>query len=156
MHVVATESGHPDISIGSYSVITADPGRELPMAAEVMEIKKLYPQAMRGKDRTIFERILARGFTFKGVKDFFNRQDYIDNRTQGPVTDWTVRYDNVVLQFVADSCLLTYRNVVTGKNTDGTTYKEFMTWSDVYVREDGQWKIEAVHLIDYREEVSDQ
>lgn len=153
---VSTDTGRPDISIESYSVITADRDRELPMAAEVMEIKKLYPQAMRRKDRAIFEQILARGFTFKGVKDFFNRQDYIDNRTQGPVTDWNVKYHNLVLQFVGERGLVTYRNVVTGNNDDGTAYTEFMTWADVYVREDGQWKIEAVHLIDYREEVSNQ
>lgn len=97
VHVVATETGRPDISIESYSVITADRDRELPMAAEVMEIKKLCPQAMRRKDRAIFEQILARGFTFKGVKDFFNRQDYIDNRTLGPVTYWSVKYHNLVL-----------------------------------------------------------
>ena len=154
VHVVATETGRPDISIESYSVITADRDRELPMAAEVMEIKKLYPQAMRRKDRAIFEQILARGFTFRGVKDFFNRQDYIDNRTQGPVTDWSVKYHNLVLQFVGERCLVTYRNVVTGKNDDGTTFTEFMTWADVYIREGGRWKIEAVHLIDYREEIT--
>ena len=116
-----------------------------------MEVKKLYPLAMRKKDRSLFEQILSRDFTSRGIKDFFNRGDYIENRTQGAATDWSVKYENIVLQFVGDSCVLTYRNVIRGRDESGS-YTERMTWTDVYVRENDQWKIRMVHLIDYKEE----
>lgn len=145
-----TVSPDPSIGIESDILITADPVLEVPAAAAVMEVKKQFPLAMRRKDRAIFERILARDFTFRGSKGFFDRQDYIANRTAGEVTEWTVKFENIVLQFIGETCVLTYRNVINGIENN-QKYTEFMTWTDVYAKEDGVWKLRAVHLVDFRE-----
>lgn len=150
---VEEKTDNPDIDISEYTLITNNAEAQLADAKAVMQIKKNYPLAMKTKNKDLFERILARNFTFRGQNDFFNREDYINNRVQGKLADWSVKYENIALQFIGESALVTYRNVVKGNDENGKPdYTEYMTWADVYVKENGEWKIGAVHLVDYREE----
>jgi ketosteroid isomerase-like protein len=151
---IAEKSDDPSIDISEFSLVGENIESRRADAEAVMQIKKKYPLAMRRKDRGLFDQILAKDFTFRGSNDFFDRAEYIDNRVAGEITDWSVKYENIVLQFVGDIALVSYRNVVKGRKENGQPdYTERMTWADVYVKEGGQWKIGAVHLIDYREEV---
>jgi hypothetical protein len=59
----------------------------------------------------------------------------------------TADYENVVLEFVGDIALLTYRNIVV-MEPGGPEHTAHMTWADILVKENGQWKFRAVHLID--------
>ena len=148
------ETNRADIDISGYTLITDNAEAHRADAEAVMRVKKNYPLAMRTKDRALFDRILARDFTFRGRTDFFGREDYINNRVQGAITDWSVKYENIALQFIGEIALVTYHNVIKGKDESGKpNYTEYMTWADIYVKENGEWKIGAVHLIDYREEI---
>ncbi len=151
---IPTQSGHPEIDISSYTLIAPDPEAVKAEAEAVMAVKKRYPIAMRTKDRSVFNEILTRDFTFRGTKDFFNREEYIADRTSGEITDWSVKYENVVLQFIGAEGLVSYRNVISGKDKTGKPeYTERMTWADIYTKENNQWKLKTVHLIDYKEDV---
>jgi hypothetical protein len=45
-----------------------------------------------------------------------------------------------------------YRNVVSGTDAGGKPETWHMSWVDVFVREDGRWKIGASHLVSERVE----
>jgi len=151
---VKEQSNRPDIDISDYTLITNNAEADRADAEAIMEVKKNYPVAMRTKDRALFDRILARNFTFRGRADFFGRADYIDNRVQGAITDWSVKYENIALQLFGEIAIVTYRNVIKGNDALGKPdYTEHMSWADIYLKENGEWKIGAVHLIDYREEI---
>ena len=60
-------------------------------------------------------------------------------------------YRNVVVQFIGDRALVTYSNIVEDQPGGPGAWKADMTWADVFVREDGKWKYEAVHVIEFKD-----
>ena len=103
---------------------------------------------MQTKDAALFDRILARGFTFRAADEFWNREQYIRTRVETPETVGAARYENVVLQLFGEMAVSTYRNVVQLKDESGRPNTLYMSWASVYVKEDGEWKVRAVHLVD--------
>ena len=64
---------------------------------------------------------------------------------------WNVldaRYENLVLQFFGETALLTYRNIVKETDEKGVPTTWLYTWADVWVKEDGEWKVAAIYVID--------
>ena len=95
------------------------------------------------------ERILACEFVFRAEEEFFDRAAYIRDRVAEHDTGGHVRYENLVLQFLGDMALLTYRDHV--RSVDSLIYApEHMSWADIYVKEDDHWKIRASYRIEYR------
>jgi ketosteroid isomerase-like protein len=77
----------------------------------------------------------------------------INDRVQSTGSIELVQYENMVLQFFGEIALVTYRNVLKNKNASSQPDdKEYISWADVYVKENGEWKIGTAHVIDYRTE----
>jgi hypothetical protein len=147
---LVTQSKYPTVGIREYTLITDDVEARRADAEAIMQVKIEIPRAMQTKDPAQFDRILARNFTFRGEEEFFNRDDYIKNRVTSPNRVKTADYQNIVLQFFGDYALLTYRNIVEDEPGGPTAWKAAITWADIFVKEDGQWKIGAVHGIDLK------
>ena len=56
-----------------------------------------------------------------------------------------------MLQFFGETALLTYGNIITGKDPSGKVQKWQFTWADIYLQEDGIWRIGGSHLIQERQ-----
>jgi hypothetical protein len=151
--VVYTEDNvTPTVDIAKYTLI-GDPQHDRTSdVKEILAIKRKWPLAMQSLNPLEFDSILSRDFTFKGSHEFFTRADYIKNRTTPDEWKITrVKYDNVTLQFFGNTGVLSYVNHITNMNIrTGATEFEHISWVDIYVLEDGAWKIEAAHSIDYR------
>ena len=153
--IIKEETGNPNIVISSYTLITDNAEAHRADAEAVMRVKKNFPLAVMTKDRALFERILARNFVFRGEGEngLLRREDYINNRVQSTGAIELVQYENTVLQFFGEIAVITYRNVLRNKDASGQPDDtEYISWADVYVKEDGEWKIGAAHIIDYRTE----
>ena len=153
--IIKEETGNPKIGISSYTLITDDAEAHRADAEAVMRVKKNFPLAVMTKDRALFERILARNFVFRGEGEngLLRREDYINNRVQSTGAIELVQYENMVLQFFGEIAVITYRNVLKNKDASGQPEDtEYISWADVYVKEDGEWKIGTAHIIDYRTE----
>jgi hypothetical protein len=149
------ESGNPKIVISSYTLIADDAEARRADAEAVMRVKKNFPLAVTTKDRALFERILARNFVFRGEGEngLLLREDYINDRVKATGAIELVQYENMVLQFFGEIAVITYRNVLKNKDASGQPDDtEYISWADVYIKEDGEWKISAAHVIDYRTE----
>lgn len=143
------------IDIKSYTLITSDAKRDRPDAAEIMRVKADWPRAMQTKSEALFDSILARSFTFRAEGQWHERDAYIRDRVGSVETVDLARYENLVLQIFGDVAVLTYRNIISG--TDGATGLPetwHYSWADVFVREDGKWKIGGSHLISERAETT--
>ncbi len=140
------------VDIKSYTLITDNVDAHRTDAKEIMQVKRNWPMAMQTKDRALFDKILSKKFTFRAPHEFFNREDYILDRTQSPVIVENASYENLVLQFFDEMAVLTYRNIIKGKDKDGIDESWQYSWADIYVKEDGMWKIGASHLIQERKE----
>ncbi len=143
------------IDISSYTLITDNAKSDRQDAAEIMRVKADWPRAMQTKSKALFESILARDFTFRAEGQWFKRDAYIRDRVESVETVEAARYENLVLQFFGNAAILTYRNIVSG--TDGATGLPetwHYSWADVFVREDGEWKIGGSHLISERSEAA--
>ncbi len=144
----------PTVDIQRYTLISGPGGDRDEDAARILETKRKWPLAMQSQEKDAFEEILASGFTFTDGGQLMNRADYIADRTAP--SEWKitqVHYDNLTLQFFGDIGVLSYRNRVTNENTEtGATEIEYISWVDVYVQEDGQWKIGSAHVVDFRME----
>jgi ketosteroid isomerase-like protein len=138
----------PNIDISSYVLITDAAEADRGAAEAIMRLKGEFPLAVQTKDAALFDRIFARDFTFRAADEFWQREEYIRNRVERPETVKSARYDNLVLQFFGEVAVLTYRNAVQVKHASGNEETLYMSWADVYVKEGGEWKIGAVHLID--------
>lgn len=157
--VVLTEDNTtPSVDLSKFTLVN-DPNRDrMDDAKEIIEIKRKWPLAMQSLNPLEFDAILGKNFTFKASDEFFTRDDYIKNRTTPDEWKITyVKYDNVTLQFFGDTGVLSYVNRITNKNvnTDAVEY-EYISWVDIYIVEDGKWKIGAAHAIDYRLEHSEE
>jgi ketosteroid isomerase-like protein len=140
----------PTVGISNYTLITDDVEAHRKDAEAIMRIKKDLPLAMQTKDAALFNRILAKNFTFRASYEYYERADYIRDRVQSPVTVETAQYENLVLQFFDEVAVLTYRNIIKGKDDRGEAETWLYTWADIFVKEDGEWKIGSVHEIDGR------
>jgi hypothetical protein len=147
---ISEENLTPTVDISSFVLITNNESANRIEAMEIMKIKRKFPLAMQGKDSTLFNEILAKNFTFRADDEFFNRADYIRDRVNGTWTIDTVRYQNLALQFFGDIAVLTYRNILNGTDDNGKPDIEKYSWADIFVKEDGKWKIGSVHNVDAR------
>ena len=145
---VTLDRPSPNVDIDRYVLITDDVEADRGDADAIMRLRSNLPLAVQTKDAALFDRILARSFTFRAADEFWNRQQYIRKRVAEPETVGSARYENLVLQLFGDVAVSTYRNVVELKDADGSPETLYMTWASVYVKEDGEWKVGAVHLID--------
>ena len=91
--------------------------------------------------------MLARDFVFRAEDQFHNRADYIRDRTSGEDRVKTADYQNLVLQFFGEVAMLTYRNIVEDEPGGPSAWKAEMVWSEMFVKEDGRWKVSALHCI---------
>ncbi len=149
---LTTKSRYPQVRLSSYTLIYDDKeGPRKDEAEAVMQVKIELPRAVQTKDAERFGRILARDFVFRAEDQSYGRADYIRERVNNKDTVITADYENVVLQFIANVALLTYRNVVV-MESGGPEHTAHMTWADILVKEGGQWKFRAVHLIDSKME----
>jgi len=143
----------PGITIGSYTLITDDLDAHRADAGAIMRLKREWPLAMQTKNAALFNRILARDFTFREADGrFYEREAYIRDRVEREETVASAQYENLVLQFFGPAALLTYRNTVKGRDASGRPETWYMTWADIFVQEEGEWKIGASHMIDERVE----
>lgn len=141
----------PTIDIKDFTLITNDLEQDSIDAIEILKVKRNLPLAMQKKSKAIFESILSKNFTYRGEDEFYkNSQDFIQNRVNATWTIDTVRYQNLTLQFFDGMAILTYRNTLKGTDDNGKSDIENYSWTDIYVKEDGKWKIEAIHEIESR------
>jgi ketosteroid isomerase-like protein len=138
----------PNVDIRSYVLITDNLDVDRVDAEAIMRLRAKLPLAVQTKDAALFNSILGRDFTFRAADEFWNREDYIRNRVEESEMVLSAQYENIVLQLFGDVAVSTYRNVIALKDKSGKAATLQMTWASVYVKEDGQWKIGAVHLID--------
>jgi ketosteroid isomerase-like protein len=145
---LTTRSRYPQVRLSTYTLICDDDlDRKKAEAEAVMQVKTELPRAVQTKEADRFERILARDFVFHGEDEFYGRADYIRARVNNKDTVMTADYNNVVLHFLGDIAVLTYRNTVVIE-PGGPEHTVHMTWADILGKEDGQWKFRAVYLID--------
>jgi hypothetical protein len=143
----------PGIDLSEYALITDHPEAHRREAEAIMRVKLGWPRAVQTKDPAVFNRILARGFTLREPDGrLYERDAYIRDRVESREAVKAVRYENVVLQFIGDVAVMSYRNVLRHTNADGTPDTLYLSWLDVFVREQGEWKIGASHLISERVE----
>ena len=145
----------PTVDLAKYKLIVdSGKGRKLD-AEQILRVKRKWPLAMQSKNPAEFDSILSKNFIFPGRNSFYNRNDYIKDRTsQGEWIVTFVKYENVTLQFIEEKAIMSYVNHVTNKSKKtGNIEYEHMSWIDIYILEDGKWKIEAAFPIDYRLEI---
>jgi hypothetical protein len=153
--VTLNDNTTPTVDLPKFTLIQRSGENRADDAKEILQVKRRWPLAMQSLNPAEFEAILSRNFTFKGSNRFFNRREYIKDRTTPD--EWKivyVKYDNVTLQFFGDTGILSYVNHITNRQVyTGAIEYEHISWVDIYVRENGKWKIGAAHSIDYRLEV---
>ena len=145
---LTTQSKYPTVGLNEYTLITDDLERNRPEAEAAIQTKIELPHAMQTKERKDFESILSKNYVFRGPEEFYDRDGYINNRVGDPSRVKQAVYRNVVVQFVGDRALITYSNLV--EDEPGGKEVWDMTWADVLIKEDGQWKYEVVHLIEFK------
>lgn len=141
----------PSIGISNYNLITDDLGRDSTESDALIRAKVIIPLAMQKHDAALFDSVLAKDFTAQGEGQFFEREAFIQNRVNGKWMISDVQYENLVLQFFGEIALLTYRNIVKEKDKMGMPQTWHFTWADIWVKEDGRWKVKAqrgIHAMD--------
>lgn len=150
---IPNERRVPGVDLSGYTLITSNSEADRREAEAILEVKVSWPRAMQTKDAAMFDRILARDFTFREADGrLFERDAYIRDRVQRSATVVSAKYENVVLQLFGHMAVMTYRNVVSGTDAAGKRETWHMSWADVFVREDGRWKIAASQMVSERVE----
>jgi ketosteroid isomerase-like protein len=141
----------PTVDIKDFTMISNNLKQDSIDAIEILKVKRNLPLTMQKKNKALFESILSKNFTYRGEDEFYkNSQDYIQNRVNATWTIDTVRFQNLTLQFFGEIVVLTYRNTLKGTDDNGKFDIENYNWADIYVKENGKWKIGAIHEIESR------
>ena len=140
----------PTVDIKGFTLVSNNLIADSIEAIEIMQVKRNLPLAMQKHDSLLFENILSKNFTFRAQNEFFNRKDYIVNRVHGTWTIDTVKFKNLVLQFFNQTAILTYTNILNGTDDNGKPDTEYYSWADIYLKENGKWKVAGVHEIESR------
>ena len=134
--IIALKNTTPTVDILNYTLIEDSNKNRQKDADEILNVKRRWPLAMQSQNAEEFEAILAKDFTFNGIGEFFNREDYIKNRLQPDNWKITyVKYDNLSLQFIGELAILTYKNSI--KNVNSITKEteiEVISWTDVFIK----------------------
>jgi ketosteroid isomerase-like protein len=138
----------PNVGISNYTLITDDVEAHRKDAEAIMLRKKDMPLAMQKHDAALFNSFLARNFIARGEHEFLTREEYIQDRVNATWSISDVQYENLVLQFFGETTLLTYRNIVKEKDEKGVPSTWLYTWADIWIKEDGEWKVAAIYVID--------
>lgn len=142
----------PTVDIDKYTLIQMKDEDRSKDVDQILDLKQKWPLVMQSPSRAGFDTILSENFTFTGEGKLLNREDYIEDRTK--MSDWKityVKYDNLILQFFGKVALLTYRNTVTNENVITKEIEiEHISWADIYVVENSNWKIGSTQVIDFR------
>jgi ketosteroid isomerase-like protein len=147
---LVTESKYPSVRIKEYTLITDNLEAQRADAEAIMQVKMEIPRAMQTKDSAQFDRVLGRNFTFRAEDQFHDRTSYIRDRTSSKSRVKTADYQNLVLQFFGEMAVLTYRNVVEDEPGGPKAWKAEMIWSEIFAKEDGSWKVAALHQINLK------
>lgn len=131
------------IGINNYTLITDDIGRDSTKADDIIRARVILPLAMQKHDAALFDSILAKDFTSQGEGEFLEREAFIQNRVNGPWMMLDIQYENMVLQFFDEMALLTYRNTIKDKDELGVLRVWHFTGADIWIKEDGRWKIKV-------------
>ena len=150
-HIVSFDEVYPAVSLKEYALVTDNFERDRPEADAVIKAKIGLPHAMQTKKREDFDAVLGRIFTFTSQDEFVDREGYIANRVGDPSKVKQADYRSVTVQFIDGRALVTYSNIVEDQPGGPGAWKADMTWADVLVKQDGQWKYETVHQIDFRD-----
>lgn len=152
IEVIKEKNFTPTVDIKEYTLIVAQNEDRKKDAEHILDLKRKWPLVMQAPNRIGFDTILSPHFTFTADGQFFNREDYIIDRTKP--SDWKitfVKYENLTLQFFGNTALLTYKNQVTNENINTKEIEiEYISWADIYVTENSKWKIGATHTIDVK------
>ena len=62
---ISNEWHVPGVDLSTYTLITSNPDADRREAEAILEVKVSWPRAMQTKDASLFDRILARVFTFR-------------------------------------------------------------------------------------------
>ena len=137
----------PTVGIHTYTLLTNNPGKDSIEAREILQAKVLLPLAMQKHDAALFDSILASDFLYQDEEAFFNRAEYILDRVNGKWMISDVQYENMVLEFFDGYGILTYRNKVKEKDEFGKDQLYTWFWTDVWVKENGKWKLRDLRAI---------
>lgn len=137
----------PTVGITNYTLISNDLARDSTNAREIIQAKVILPLAMQRHDAALFDSVLAKDFISQGENEFLNREEYIQDRVTGKWTISDVQYENLVIEFFRDWAMLTYRNRVKEKDEFGKETIYLWFWSDLWVKENGRWKIRILRAL---------
>ena len=137
----------PTVGITNYTLISNDLSRDSANAREIIQAKVILPLAMQKHDAALFDRVLAKDFISQGEDEFFNREEYIRDRVSGTWMISDVQYENLVLAFYDGYGILTYTNKVKEKDEFGKEQLFTWIWTDVWVKENGQWKLRELRSL---------
>ena len=137
----------PSVGITSYTLITNNLANDSAAARQLINEKVILPLAMQNHDFKLFDSTLATDFIYQGEEAFFNRAEYIRDRVTAQWMISDVQYENLVLQFFDGYGVLTYRNKVKEKDELGKDQLYTWFWTDVWVKENGRWKLKNLRAI---------
>ncbi|MEO6542207.1 MAG: nuclear transport factor 2 family protein [Ferruginibacter sp.] len=137
----------PTVGITNYTLVSNDIARDSSNAREIVQAKVILPLAMQKHDPKLFDSTLANGFVYRGEEALFNRIEYIQDRVNAKWMISDARYENMVIQFIDNYGILTYRNKITEKDEFGKDRLYLWFWTDIWVIEGGRWKLKVLQAL---------
>jgi ketosteroid isomerase-like protein len=131
------------------------------------QIKKLeqdWVNAMVKRDGAFLQKIEADDYTLTGPDGkVLTKQEDIKNTTEGDTIFDDIKIEKLKVRLYGDTAVVNGENMVKAHSKDGDLEEDLSgpySWTDVFVKENGQWKAVATHVTavgpeDQEDETSD-
>ncbi len=113
---------------------------------ELIRLEKDWAQAIVQNDAEAIGRFMADDWTIVGSDgNVSDKATFLRLVKSGTLTHDVMEADDIKVRVYGDTAVITARGV-SGGNYCGHAFREVERVSDVYVRQDGQWRCVLTHL----------
>lgn len=133
------------ISIAQLSVRAADSNR----ANDEQQIRKIeqdWINAIVKRDASFLQKLETQDYTFTGPDGkLLNKEEDIKNTTGGDTVFDDFKIDNVKVRFYGDTAVVNGLGTIKAHEKDEDLSGQY-SWTDVFVKQNGEWKAIAAHV----------
>ncbi len=117
---------------------------------QIRKIEQDWVNAMVKRDGAFLKKLEADDYTLTGPDGkVLTKEEDIKNTTEGDTIFDDIKIENLEVRFYGDTAVVNGMNMIKAHSKSGDMEEDLSgpySWTDVFVKQNGQWKVVATHI----------
>jgi ketosteroid isomerase-like protein len=115
---------------------------------EILLLEEEIFGAVKGRDASVLERVLADDFVYRSPGRQVSRDDFLKLCGAFPFEISSVRGEELKVNVYGDLAVVTGLQIAKTKGDDGKEEQSVVAFTDVFVKQNGKWMLSLAHAVD--------